>query len=66
MSNQYNKDFVIVVLTQSQPIPIPYLPKYYQSNNTTLNNNNIHHNSIRQSPRLSSSFLSNSISSSIK
>ena len=66
MSTQDKKDFVIVVLAQSQPIPIPYLPKYYQSNNTTLNDDNIYYNSIRQSPRLSSSFFSNSISSSIK
>jgi len=61
MNNQDNKDYVVVVLTQSLPIPITYLPKY----NTTFNDN-VYNKSIRQSPRLSSSFLSNSVNSSIK
>lgn len=48
------KDYTIVVITPSQPIPIPI---YYQQQ---LNNNVPSHDGLRQSPYLSSSLLSSS------
>jgi hypothetical protein len=58
------KEHTIVLITQSQPIPIPYFPKYhyvYPIENIHVNDDKLSYQSIRQSPRLSSS-----LSSSIK